>query len=78
MRREPDFLQNLRTEFANGRQWMDRGVVIAFAVLAGLVAPAPVRQLPLVALRETVIFPEMSVALQGGREKSVNAVDAAA
>ena len=36
MRREPDFLQNLRTEFANGRQWIDRGVVIAFAVLAGL------------------------------------------
>lgn len=36
MRREPDFLQNLRTEVADGRQWMDRVVVIAFAVLAGL------------------------------------------
>ncbi|WP_066259482.1 chloride channel protein [Hydrogenophaga flava] len=36
MRREPDFLQNLRTEVADGRQWRDRVVVIAFAVLAGL------------------------------------------
>jgi hypothetical protein len=36
MRREPDFLQNLRNEVADGRQWMDRVVVIAFAVLAGL------------------------------------------
>ena len=39
--------------------------------------PAPVRQLPLVALRETVIFPEMIVPLQVGREKSVNALNAA-
>ena len=36
MRRQPDFLQNLRAEFADGRQWMDRVVVIVFAVLAGL------------------------------------------
>ncbi len=36
MRREPDFLENLRAEFADGRQWMDRVVVIVFAVLAGL------------------------------------------
>ncbi len=36
MRQQPDFLQNLRTEFANGRQWMDRVVVMVFAVLAGL------------------------------------------
>jgi len=33
--------------------------------------------LPLVALRETVIFPEMIVPLQVGREKSVKALDAA-
>jgi ATP-dependent Lon protease len=34
-----------------------------------------VRVLPLVALRETVIFPEMIVPLQVGREKSVKALD---
>jgi len=39
--------------------------------------PAAVRELPLVALRETVIFPEMIVPLQVGREKSVNALNAA-
>ena len=39
--------------------------------------PAQVRELPLVALRETVIFPEMIVPLQVGREKSVNALNAA-
>ena len=40
--------------------------------------PATGRQdLPLVALRETVIFPEMIVPLQVGREKSVNALNAA-
>ncbi|MFL5709136.1 MAG: LON peptidase substrate-binding domain-containing protein, partial [Chloroflexota bacterium] len=42
--------------------------------------PAPTtgpRELPLVALRETVIFPEMIVPLQVGREKSVNALNAA-
>ncbi len=39
-------------------------------------APAR-RELPLVALRETVIFPEMIVPLQVGREKSVNALNAA-
>ncbi len=39
--------------------------------------PAQVRELPLVALRETVIFPEMIVPLTVGREKSVNAVNAA-
>jgi ATP-dependent Lon protease len=37
----------------------------------------PFRDLPLVALRETVIFPEMIVPLQVGREKSVNALNAA-
>ena len=40
-------------------------------------SPAPVLELPLVALRETVIFPEMIVPLQVGREKSVNALNAA-
>ena len=39
--------------------------------------PATIRELPLVALRETVIFPEMIVPLQVGREKSVNALNAA-
>ncbi|MFH1475623.1 MAG: endopeptidase La [Chloroflexota bacterium] len=39
--------------------------------------PASVRELPLVALRETVIFPEMIVPLTVGREKSVNALNAA-
>ena len=39
--------------------------------------PTPIRELPLVALRETVIFPEMIVPLQVGREKSVNALNAA-
>jgi ATP-dependent Lon protease len=39
---------------------------------------APVlREMPLVALRETVIFPEMIVPLQVGREKSVAALNAA-
>src|SRR5712675_544528 len=44
------------------------------------VQPTPssgTRDLPLVALRETVIFPEMIVPLQVGREKSVNALNAA-
>src|SRR3970040_2455912 len=35
------------------------------------------RERPLVAVRETVIFPEMIVPLQVGREKSVNALNAA-
>jgi len=36
-----------------------------------------VRELPLVALRETVIFPEMIVPLQVGRDKSVQALNKA-
>jgi ATP-dependent Lon protease len=40
-------------------------------------AEASTRELPLVALRETVIFPEMIVPLQVGREKSVAALNAA-
>ncbi len=39
--------------------------------------PAEARELPLVALRETVIFPEMIVPLQVGRDKSVAALNAA-
>ena len=39
--------------------------------------PGGPRVLPLVALRETVIFPEMIVPLQVGREKSVKALDTA-
>ena len=38
---------------------------------------AEARELPLVALRETVIFPEMIVPLQVGRDKSVAALNAA-
>ena len=41
------------------------------------VAETTRRELPLVALRETVIFPEMIVPLQVGREKSVAALNAA-
>src|SRR6187401_2402550 len=41
------------------------------------VAQPVVRELPLVALRETVISPEMIVPLQVGREKSVAALNAA-
>ncbi len=33
---QPDFLKNLRHEVANGRHWLDRAVVIGFAVMAGL------------------------------------------
>ena len=45
---------------------------------AEVAEPTTGRQdLPLVALRETVIFPEMIVPLQVGREKSVNALNAA-
>src|SRR3954452_25527179 len=40
-------------------------------------ATGDVRELPLVALRETVIFPEMIVPLQVGRDKSVDALNAA-
>ena len=36
----PDFFQNLRNELANGRQWLDRVVVLVFAVLAGLAVVA--------------------------------------
>jgi H+/Cl- antiporter ClcA len=36
MKGEPDFLQNVRNEIGDGRQWLDRTIVIAYAVLAGL------------------------------------------
>ena len=36
MKGEPDFLHNLRSEMGDVRQWLDRVVVIAYAVLAGL------------------------------------------
>ncbi len=39
--------------------------------------PGRIRELPLVALRETVIFPEMIVPLQVGRDKSVQALNKA-
>jgi ATP-dependent Lon protease len=39
--------------------------------------PDRLRELPLVALRETVIFPEMIVPLQVGRDKSVQALNRA-
>jgi ATP-dependent Lon protease len=42
-----------------------------------LVHVSGIRELPLVALRETVIFPEMIVPLQVGRERSVAALNAA-
>jgi len=34
---QPDFWQNLRHEFAAGRQWADRVVMLTYAVLTGLV-----------------------------------------
>lgn len=37
---QPDFFQNLRHEVINGRHWLDRVVVIGFAVLAGLAVVA--------------------------------------
>jgi len=37
MRGEPDVLANLRSELGDARVWLDRVVVIGFAVLAGLV-----------------------------------------
>lgn len=36
MKGQPDFLQNLRREMGAGRQWLDRVVVLTYAVLAGL------------------------------------------
>ena len=36
MNREPDFLQNLHHELSDGRAWLDRSIVVGYAVLAGL------------------------------------------
>ena len=36
MNREPDFLENLRAELSSGRIWLDRAIVLAYAVAAGV------------------------------------------
>ncbi|MDP1686542.1 chloride channel protein [Hydrogenophaga sp.] len=36
MNREPNFLENLQAELSNGRLWFDRGIVLVYAVAAGL------------------------------------------
>ncbi|MEZ5665022.1 MAG: chloride channel protein [Burkholderiaceae bacterium] len=36
MTREPDFLQNLQDELSDGRAWIDRAIVLGYAVIAGL------------------------------------------
>ncbi|MDR2853393.1 MAG: chloride channel protein [Burkholderiaceae bacterium] len=35
-RRQPDFFRNLRAELVNRRLWVDRAIVLGYAVLAGL------------------------------------------
>ena len=40
MHREPNFFQNLQAEFSNARPWVERAVVLAYAVLAGLAVVA--------------------------------------
>jgi H+/Cl- antiporter ClcA len=36
MKGEPDFFQNLQDELSDGRGWLDRSIVLAYAVAAGL------------------------------------------
>ena len=36
MHQEPDFLHNLRQEFADGWRWVERSIVLAYAAAAGL------------------------------------------
>ena len=36
MQKEPDFLHNLRQELKDGRRWLDRSIVLAYAAAAGL------------------------------------------
>ena len=36
MHKEPDFLHNLRQELQDGRRWLDRSIVLAYAAAAGL------------------------------------------
>jgi len=33
---EPNFLKNLHTELSDGKAWLGRGIVLAYAALAGL------------------------------------------
>lgn len=36
MNREPDFFEHLRNELSSGRIWLDRAIVLSYAVLAGI------------------------------------------
>ncbi len=36
MHKDPDFLENLRREMQDGRSWLDRTIVLAYAAFAGL------------------------------------------
>ncbi|MBO9648521.1 MAG: chloride channel protein [Variovorax sp.] len=36
MNREPDFLEHLRAELSGGRVWIDRAIVLCYAIAAGL------------------------------------------
>ena len=36
MHQEPDFLHNLHQELRDGRRWLDRSIVLAYAIAAGL------------------------------------------
>src|SRR5688572_2770607 len=36
MHHEPNFLQNLRAELSSWRLWLDRAIVLGYAVMAGL------------------------------------------
>lgn len=36
MNREPDFFENLRAELSSGRMWLDRAIVLGYAIAAGL------------------------------------------
>ncbi|ADU39932.1 chloride channel protein [Variovorax paradoxus] len=36
MNREPDFLEHLRAELSSGRIWLDRAIVLGYAIAAGL------------------------------------------
>ncbi|MFY3386538.1 chloride channel protein [Paracidovorax sp. MALMAid1276] len=36
MNKEPDFLENVRAELKDGRRWVDRSIVLAYACAAGL------------------------------------------
>ena len=36
MSRDPDFLRHLQDELSDGRAWLDRSIVLAYAAAAGL------------------------------------------